>query len=447
MADASSFSDPFARRGAPTAKGFATRQDRYAGQGKGAARKADRFDKQKSPLIRPDAFALTAPAARAWPTDRFAKQAPLAKSAGLVAPPEVSQKAEPPAPAPTRRAPLHVVASLERAGPERPIAFLQGDPKRDVLARSRAGKTSSLVLVSGAGLQAMQAVDADVIEAPPPPVTHDIAPTPVAAAPAPAVRPGGGGGRGGGMGRGGPPRERGFNQDDFVGVMFGVAVLFLLLMWLLRGGAQPGQDNDNRLVGTQFAANQPINVTPAPPPPAPLPDPFGDQAVDLTPKGPIPEPAPETSNLAVASAAPSPAPTPAPAAAIPVADRKMHAWFCTAGSRLTVASRKALEQELGTFGEAFKGQELIVRGYADTRGTSEFNSALGATRANVVADYLRTQGLNVVDASGVGELVGLDDNQNCANQRRVDVFIKGGLGETPTRACAPEPDVEPLTCG
>ena len=125
----------------------------------------------------------------------------------------------------------------------------------------------------------------------------------------------------------------------------------------------------------------------------------------------------------------------------------MHAWFCTAGSGLTKAAKGALDKELSEFKSAFAGRELVVRGYADTRGTSVFNSALGGERANVVADFLRTNGLTVVDARGIGELDGLDDNQNCANQRRVDVYVKGGPGETPSRTCAPEPEVEELVCG
>mgnify|MGYP000620827604 FL=1 len=125
----------------------------------------------------------------------------------------------------------------------------------------------------------------------------------------------------------------------------------------------------------------------------------------------------------------------------------MNAWFCTKSSGMTKASQAALEKEMATFKAAFAGKELVVLGYADTRGTSVYNSALAGERANVVADFLRTNGLTVVDARGIGELDGLDDNQNCANQRRVDVFIKGGPGETPSRACAPEPDVQELACG
>ncbi|RYG33152.1 MAG: hypothetical protein EON93_10070 [Burkholderiales bacterium] len=130
-----------------------------------------------------------------------------------------------------------------------------------------------------------------------------------------------------------------------------------------------------------------------------------------------------------------------------MADRTMNAWFCTSSSGMTKASQARLEKEMETFKAAFAGKELVVRGYADTRGSSAFNAALGGERANVVADFLRTNGLNVVDASGIGELDGLDDNQNCSNQRRVDVYVKGGPGETPSRMCAPEPSVKELVCG
>ena len=130
-----------------------------------------------------------------------------------------------------------------------------------------------------------------------------------------------------------------------------------------------------------------------------------------------------------------------------IADRTMRAWFCTAGSGLTPGTKAAIEREMVDFKAAFAGKELVVRGYADTRGSSVYNAALSGERANVVADFLRANGLTVTEARGLGELEGLADNQNCANQRRVDVFVKGGPGETPSRACAPEPKDEELICG
>jgi outer membrane protein OmpA-like peptidoglycan-associated protein len=427
MGQTPTFNDRFAPRGAATKDGPG--RDRFAAQA-GRAGVVDHFGNVKS-AIRGDAFAGGGRAVKAASVDRFGTKPVRAESP---APFEAVVAAPPP----PKRAALHVVASQPEVAANEPIEVKFQDLKREEAWRRKAARTSSLVLVSGA------ATAADVIDAPlpappaPAPKAEAPPPPPLLAEKTPPPRAGGGGG-GGGAGSDEPPRERGFNQDDFVGVMLGAAVVALLLLWLLRGG----QQEDNQIVGVQSAMNEPIALPAAAPTPAPLPppDPFGDRAVDLTPKGPIPEAAPDTSK-AVAEAAPAPAVAPAP-----VGDRAMHAWFCTAGSKLTVASRKALEGELEQFAAAFAGKELIVRGYADTRGTSVYNSALGSQRATVVADFLRTKGLNVVDAAGVGELDGLDDNQNCSNQRRVDVFMKGGPGEAPSRACAPEPEVEDLVCG
>lgn len=336
-----------------------------------------------------------------------------------------------------------------------------------------ATRPTSLVLVSGAGALAAEAAEApEAPEAPPADTPPEAAP--VAAEPAPAaasetVKRGGGdgGGAGGGDGGGDGPRaplrparavaHRGFNQDDIFGVVFGIAVIAFMLLWFMRGKGEETLE-DGTLFAAQSAPVQRLAVSPTPPVPAPLPppDPFGQGPVDLKPQGPIPEAAPPPPEAApesmeVAPATPPPvAAKPAPAiveSTLPLAERKMHAWFCTASSRLTKASRTELSSELNKFATLFAGKELVVRGYADTRGSTEYNSALSDSRASVVADFLRTKGLTVTDFTGVGELDGLDDNQNCANQRRVDVWVKGGPAEAPSRACAPEPDVESLVCG
>jgi len=354
---------------------------------------------------------------------------------------------EPVAPS-TRRAPLHVVPT---SAPVEAIA------KPQQVKGGAAARATSLVLVSGAGAVTAEAAEAPAAEKPPEaaPAETPSAPPP-AAEPAPAVaeapKTGGGGGSGDGPRRPEARRRavahRGFNQDDFFGVLFGIAVIAFLLMWFMRGKGDESPE-DGTLVAAQSAPVQRIAVAPTPPVPPPLPpaDPFGQGPVDLRPQGPVPEAAPAPPP-AVDSTPPPAAAAPAISeSALPLAERKMHAWFCTASSRLTKASRTELTGELDKFAEIFAGKELVVRGYADTRGSLDYNSALGGNRANVVADFLRTKGLTVVDVQGVGELDGLDDNQNCANQRRVDVWVKGGPAETPSRACAPEPDVESLVCG
>lgn len=389
-----------------------------------------------------------------------------------------------PAPAPHPKRALHVVQAAERS-----VSAIAEAPKPRPAARA-----SSLVLVSGAGavtatVEAAEAAEAPVAETPPEPEAptpespkvETPAASPVAEKPAvPEAAPpppkadvelgkafwtGGGGGGGGGSGSGKGPgggvaakalARRGFNQDDLFGVVFGIAVLVFLLLWFMRGKGEEASPGDDLIATTQSATTQSAAVLPAPP----KADPFGDAPVNLKPSGPIPEAPADVEVAPVAPPAATPAPAPVapaavappqvaanPEAALPIAQRKMHAWFCTASSRLTKPSRTELTGEMAKFEDVFKGKELVVRGYADTRGSTELNVDLGARRAQTVADYLTARGLSVVDVQGVGELEGLDDNQNCPNQRRVDVWVKGGPAETPSRACAPEPEVESLMCG
>jgi len=509
MGQTPSFGDHFAGRAAPGANGRAVpggRPDHFKEKAERAGLRKVAPRAETTPVEKPafeqprpeqprdqspktDAFAATKPQAKQDPFAQqaspkrqglFAKRDPM-EAAPVVAPamavqPEPAAVTIPSAKvgpmAPAGKAPLQVVAA------RKPFASLASEPvevkyrdlKREDARRAQMVRSSSLVLVTGSAAEAAE------IEAPPKPVSTP-APKPetvgkpaqAAAVPSPNLRAGGGGGgRGGGAVA--ATRERRFTQDDLVGVLFGVAVLALLLLWLLR--PKEGASDTNSLFGAQFAANESVATTQAAPAPAPLIDPFGDAPVDLKPTGPIPEPLPEPT-ISVAQADPAPAaaaiaappvtppvaataapvpaaPAPAKASAIPpvaIADRTMNAWFCTSSSGMTKASQAKLEKEMETFKAAFAGKELVVRGYADTRGSTTFNAALGGERANVVADFLRTNGLNVVDARGIGELDGLDDNQNCSNQRRVDVYVKGGPGEAPSRMCAPEPSVKEMVCG
>ena len=481
MGQTPSFSDRFARPAAPGTTGIAVpggRPDRFKEKAEraGAKKTTAKLDQTRDDGPRLDAFAAPKRSG-VNRQDPFARRTPQPRVAGFVPAvaeqPKAELKAKPaPAlkPAPeVKRTPLHVVATqpLVAKVEAKPAEVKIEEAKREEARRTRAGKSSSLVLMTGAAAELAE------VDAPPRPAKTGDVPPPAAPAapaaattlppldmPAPKPRSGGGGGGGGKGGDGGGKKteaaaarvgERSFTQDDLVGIVFGLAVIAMLLLWLVRGQEETVADDDT-LVGPQFAATEPSAALT--PPPAPLVDPFGDAPFDLKPTGPIPDPAVEDPQAGVLQSSPAPAApveaapvAPAVAAPVAIADRTMHAWFCTAGSGLTKASKGALEKELSEFRQAFAGKELVVRGYADTRGTSVFNSALGGERANVVADFLRTNGLTVVDARGIGELDGLDDNQNCANQRRVDVFVKGGPGETPSRTCAPAPEVEELVCG
>lgn len=516
MGDTPSFNDRFARRAAPGGKGFGPAQDHFRKGVSGPSDdpfkpggkrpKAAKQLKATAAPSRHDPFAHKSRAAQ--PVAKTAMTAPLKDpfARAPLHPPKTRTPPPPPAPKPAapkstaaRVAPLAAAASFYNPfgrsappksdktpahveSPRTPLHVVHdmpaepSAPSKKIFARSRpAGRSSSLVLVSGAGATAA----AETLEAPPPPKVEK-PPEPAAADPAPAApvmrKRAGGGGTGGGPPRGGAiavaaPVRRGFNQDDLFGIVFGIAVILFLLLWLWRGRSEEALTEDG-LVGVQSAANQQLMAAP---PPAPLIDPFGNAPVDLRPTGPIPEPLPEPeAGIAAATPPPAAAPatppaasapaaptvTPAPqvttpatppkaavAPALPLAGRKMNGWFCTASSTLTKASGAALEAELTTFADVFAGKELVVRGYADTRGSTEYNSLLGGERAKVVADFLRAKGLTVAEFRGVGELDGLDDNQNCPNQRRVDVWVKGGAAAAPSRECTPEPEAAKLVCG
>jgi outer membrane protein OmpA-like peptidoglycan-associated protein len=504
MGDTPSFNDRFARRSAPGGKGFGPAQDHF--RKADATHASDPFAKRAKPAkLAKIAKAAKGPkgVAKAPPSDPFGQKAKGAQPT-MSAPardpfaraplrPPQTRTPPPAAPKPTpaaRVAPIAAAASFYNPfgkpespkaartpahveSPRTPLHVVPQAPVEAVATKPRpAGRTSSLVLISSASAVAA----AETLEAPPPAVEKPPEPptavlTPIP--PEPRKRAGGGGPPGGGR----PPRggaavalsRRGFNQDDLFGVIFGVAVIIFLLMWLMRGRSEEALP-DEGLAGVQSAANQQLMATP---PPAPLVDPYGNAPVDLRPSGPIPAPLPEP-EAAIAEATPPPAAAPAaPPAAAPASppiaakptvttpasppqaavapslsltERKMNGWFCTASSTLTRSSKAALETELATFAEVFAGKELIVRGYADTRGSTEFNAALGGERAKVVADFLRTKGLTVAEFTGIGELDGLDDNQNCPNQRRVDVWVKGGPAAAPSRECMPEPEAAKLAC-
>ncbi|HEV7691466.1 MAG TPA: OmpA family protein [Hyphomonadaceae bacterium] len=320
-------------------------------------------------------------------------------------------------------------ASLKVVTPEgnvdlAPSVVHGGD--RLVLRRGgKKGKSSSLVLVSATNtVAAAEAViDAD-FEDQPAEVSEKRTPK------RERLRRGGGGGAGGGGSGGGggirPPMakiDRAFNQDDLVSVLIVLALLLLFGIFLIRGNGAPTQQ-PQQLASVQSAAVEPA------PPVGPPPDPHGDQPLRLVP----------------APVAPAPAPAPAPVPACK-AGHTMRAWFCTNEAQLTDKAKAELEKEVTDWNSCFKDRELVVSGYADTRGPTDYNTWLGGERAKTIADFLKSRGIKVAQLQPVGELDGLDDNQNCSNQRRVDIMFKGDEAEAPSRSCAPPSDFAALVCG
>ena len=54
---------------------------------------------------------------------------------------------------------------------------------------------------------------------------------------------------------------------------------------------------------------------------------------------------------------------------------------------------RATLQKNADFMKKYSGAKVSVQGHADSRGTSEYNLALGERRANSVRDYLTTRGI------------------------------------------------------
>jgi len=133
------------------------------------------------------------------------------------------------------------------------------------------------------------------------------------------------------------------------------------------------------------AAPAPPAPAPAPPPAAPAPAP--------APPAPAPAPAP----------VPAPAPTPAappavavvPPAAIPAPLRTAlrDIYFEFDRWEITAEARRTLEQ-LATALKGFPSLALRVEGHADERGTTEYNLALAARRAQAARDYLVSLGID-----------------------------------------------------
>ncbi|MDZ4761510.1 MAG: OmpA family protein [Alphaproteobacteria bacterium] len=248
---------------------------------------------------------------------------------------------------------------------------------------------------------------------------------------------GGGGGDGSGARSGRPPGERTFDQDDIVGALLALLLLLFGAWMFWNGRAAP--DEGDPIVQPQRVASAPA------PTPAPLVDPFGPGPVDLRPTSalPVPVEAPPVT-IAAAALAPEPARS-APAATSCRPGLLVKAYFCTASFDLPAEKLAQLDAQIAELKACAGQEEIVVSGYADRRGPEVFNAYLSEQRASRLADLLRARGLKVADVSGFGELPDIEDNVNCANQRRADVSLKSSLAP-PSRSCAPPEEAAKLTC-
>ncbi|MEZ5936725.1 MAG: OmpA family protein [Hyphomonadaceae bacterium] len=272
----------------------------------------------------------------------------------------------------------------------------------------------------------------------------------------------GGAGGAGGNGGGDEPRpyaDKSWTLDDIVAAVMVLGILALLVWGLFtRESSKPATPEEtDALVQSQSVAA--------------LPDPFPEGPVDLTPTSPVeasdgvggPEtlmneddsallaaPAtvaapdvPAAPEIAESPAEAEPATQVAPAACTP--GKVVRVLFCTKSTRLTPAMQDRLRGDIAEWKSCAGDREIVVKGYADTRGAEDSNRTLAEGRAESVAAFLRGEGLAVAAPEGVGEAPGLEDGRNCPGQRRADLFL-GSDAPPLNRACAPPEELADLVC-
>lgn len=103
--------------------------------------------------------------------------------------------------------------------------------------------------------------------------------------------------------------------------------------------------------------------------------------------------------------------------------------FDSGSAKLTYDGRNTLNR-LAQDLNAFTLRSIRVVGHTDSVGTAQSNLSLSYARANSVADYLSSRGVNrqLINTQGLGESRPIADNrsnQGRAQNRRVEITIKG----------------------
>jgi peptidoglycan-associated lipoprotein len=166
----------------------------------------------------------------------------------------------------------------------------------------------------------------------------------------------------------------------------------------------------------QVAATPP---PPPPPPPAP------------------PEPAPPPPPRPAPPPPPAPAPAPAPLTEEQIFARKTldqvnqerplnDVFFDLDKSTLRDDAKAPLQKDADWM-KKWTSTQVIVEGHADSRGSAEYNLALGARRAEVVKQYLVSLGVQVaritVVSKGKEQPFCSEENEACWQQNRRGHFI------------------------
>lgn len=104
-------------------------------------------------------------------------------------------------------------------------------------------------------------------------------------------------------------------------------------------------------------------------------------------------------------------------------------------AELLPIARERLREVAGVLKEYESGNQIVIEGHTDSKGSEEYNRQLSERRARSVRDYLVSEGVSdsVVSAIGRGEdepIASNDTAEGRANNRRVEIVIsKAGEGQ------------------
>jgi len=167
-------------------------------------------------------------------------------------------------------------------------------------------------------------------------------------------------------------------------------------------------------------------------------------ACSRNPKPQPPAPAPVTAPPPPTSPATPPAPPPAPAPATPAppsedeifrnktldqlnAEKPLaDAFFLYDSTDLTAEARGLLQKDVEWM-KKWTTTKVMVEGHADSRGTNEYNLALGERRADAVRDYLVSLGVAenriTIVSKGEEQPFCSEETEACWQQNRRGHFI------------------------
>jgi peptidoglycan-associated lipoprotein len=101
-------------------------------------------------------------------------------------------------------------------------------------------------------------------------------------------------------------------------------------------------------------------------------------------------------------------------------------FFAYDSTTLTDEARASLQKNIDWM-KRWSGTKIMVEGHADSRGTNEYNLALGERRADAVRDYLVSLGLAAdrvtIVSKGEEQPFCSDENESCWHDNRRGHFI------------------------